>query len=401
LEYSEQQIVKGNAEAPSPETLIDRARALEPKLRTRAQAAESARRLPDETIRELREVGLFRLMQPARYGGFELDFECLVRTVCELGRACGSTAWVYSVGAFHSWNVALFPVQAQDEVWGTNPDALAASSYVPAGKADPVEGGMRLSGRWPFASGCDHFEWIILGVRITDGADVRFCLVPRCDFRIDDDWHVAGLAGTGSKSVVLDNVFVPEHRSLSFDDARDARTPGATAHGGGLYKVPFFAISSSCLIAPALGIARGALEDYIAEIRDRDVRSIVGTTSKMADHHAIQIRVSEASGLIDAATLLILRDCRDTLATVEAGAELSTEQRVRNKRDQALAMRFAKNAVQLIIDATGAKGIYDDRPIQRAWRDLQAASAHITLNWDIVMPAHGRVSLGLDPGIII
>lgn len=393
--------MSGRAAAPSLDTLLGRARALAPALRSRARDAEAARQIPDQTMRDLREAGLFRLMQPARYGGFELDFEALVHITGELGRACGSTAWVYSVGAFHSWNVALFPEPAQDEVWGTNPDAVAASSYVPAGSAEPVESGVRASGRWPFASGCDHFEWIILGVRLGGGTDIRFCLVPKTDFRIEDDWHVAGLAGTGSKSVVLEDVFVPEHRTMPFDDARQARTPGAALHGRSLYRLPFFSVSSNCLIAPALGIARGALDDYVDDIRDRDVRSVAGTSSKMADYTAIQMRIAEASGLIDAATLLILRDCRDTLATVEAGNEVTTEQRTRNKRDQALAMRFVKNAVQLIIDATGAKGLYDDRPIQRAWRDLQAVSAHITLNWDIVMPAHGRVMLGLEPGILI
>jgi alkylation response protein AidB-like acyl-CoA dehydrogenase len=390
---------------PDPETLVARARALVPAIRDRAVATEAARRIPDETIGALRDAGLFRLMQPARYGGLERDFTALVDVVGELGRGCGSTAWVYSVGAFHSWNVALFPEAAQDDVWGADSHALASSSYLPAGSAEPVDGGVRITGTWPFASGCDNFEWIILGVRLGGAAegppDLRLCLVPKADFAIDDNWHVAGLAGTGSKNVVVSDAFVPDHRMISFEDARAATTPGAAYHDRALYRLPFFAVASTCLVSPALGIAQGAIDHFVADMRGRDVRGITGVVSKAAQHYPIQARVSEASGLVDAARLLILRDCADTLATVEAGTPVSLEQRTRNKRDQALAMRFVKDAMRLVIDAAGAKGLFDDQPIQRAWRDVAAAGAHITLNWDIVMPAHGRAMLGLDPGLIV
>lgn len=391
---------------PDRETLVARARALTPALRKRAVATEAARRIPDHTIGELRDAGLFRLMQPARYGGLERDFTALVDVVGELGRGCGSTAWVYSVGAFHAWNVALFPEAAQDDVWGADPDALAASSYLPTGAAERVAGGLRITGTWPFASGCDNFTWIILGVRLEAAAadgppDLRLCLVPKADFAIDDNWRVVGLAGTGSKNVVIRDAFVPDHRTLSFEDARQATTPGAAVHDRALYRLPFFAVASNCLVSPALGIAQGAIDDFVADMRGREVRGITGVASKAASYYPIQARVSEAAGLVDAARLLILRDCRDTLATVEAGRAVSVEQRTRNKRDQALAMRFVKDAMRLVIDAAGAKGLFDDQPIQRAWRDVTAIGAHITLNWDIVMPAHGRTVLGLDPGIMV
>ncbi len=385
---------------PSIDELVDRAKALAPAIAARASDAERAACLHEETIRDLRDAGLFRILQPSRFGGFSMDFESLILIASEIGKACGSTAWVYSVGAFHAWNLGLFSDSAQEEVWGADPRALAASSYVPAGKAATASGGVRLTGRWPFASGCDHFEWIILGAKENEGDKVHFYLVPRSDFEILKDWRVAGLAATGSNSVVLKDVFVPTHRRISFDEAKEGRTPGAERYGD-LYRLPFFAVSSYCLVAPALGIALGALQNYVDEVRGRDVRSLTGVASRLAEYDSVQTRVAEASGLIDAATELIRRDCRDVVATLRAGRPISTEQRTRNKRDQALAIRFAKQAVQLIIDGTGAKGLDIEQPIQRAWRDLQAAGSHITLSWDILLPAHGRVLLGLDPGILI
>lgn len=385
---------------PSIDDLVARARALVPTIAARATEAEKACCLHDETVRDLRDAGLFRLLQPTDYDGFGKDIESLVRVTAEIGMACGSAGWVYSVGAFHAWNIGLFPRAAQEDVWGADPDALAASSYVPAGKAVPEAGGARLSGRWPFASGCDHFGWIILGAKEEGGETIHFYLVPKSDFEIVRDWQVAGLAATGSNSVVLTDVFVPDHRRISFQAAKEGRTPGAELYGD-LFRLPFFAVSSYCLVSPALGIAWGALRNYIDDVRGREVRSIAGAASGLAGYAAVQTRVAEASGKIDAAMELILRDCRDIVATLRDGRPITTEQRTRNKRDQALAIRFAKEAVQLLVDGTGAKGLNTDQPIQRAWRDLQAAGAHITLNWDILMPAHGRVLLGLDPGILI
>ena len=393
--------------ATTAETLIARARALAPVLRSRAAATEAARRIPPETFADLKQAGLFRIFQPARYGGLDLDIENLVHITYELGQGCGSAAWVYSVVTFHQMHIALFDKQAQDAVWGANRDALCASSYLPAGSATPVAGGFRLDGTWPFASGIDNCQWIIVGARTAGEADsgspdFHFCLVPKSDLAIDDNWRVMGLAGTGSKNVVLNGVFVPEHRTLRFSAAREAATPGGALHGHPLYRLPFFAIASYCLVGPGLAIAAGALADYVTEMKVREARgSLAGAASKIASHVQVQMRVSEATGLLDAARLLILRDCRDTMALVRAGAPVPIEQRLRNKRDQALAMRFCKDAVQLLIEASGARGNFSDHPIQRAYRDIHAVSCHITLNWDAVMPAYGRHMLGLDPGIVV
>ena len=285
-------------------------------------------------------------------------------------------------------------------MWAADPLAVAGSSYVPAGAATEDEGGVRLSGVWPYVSGCDHFDWAVLGARRGDGA-LSFCLTPRRDYAIEDDWDVTGLRGTGSKSITLDDVFVPAHRLLSFNDARAGQTPGAALHGRALYRTPFFACSSYCLVAPALGIVEGVLAEFINEVGPREVRSLAGGTSRLGAHYPVQMRVSEAAGLIDAAKLIIARDCAEMARMINSGTAMPVEQRLRNKRGQVLAVRFVRQAVDSLVGAIGTRGLAKSNRIQMAARDIQAIATHITLNNDIVMPAYGRHILGEEPGIPI
>lgn len=367
-----------------------------------AAATERARRVSDSSIAALRSAGLFRLLQPPRYGGYGHDLEHLVHIGAALGRACGSTAWVYTVFAGHALHVGMFGGEAQDDVWGNDPDALVASSYVPAGAAKRVAGGYRLTGTWPYSSGCDSAAWFLIGIALASESgppELRFTLVPRADVAFDDNWHTTGLAGTGSKNLILSDVFVPEHRTLGFREVRE-NPPGAAFHGHPLYRLPFFAVSSYCLLTPALGLAQGAIADFIAEAKSRPTRSFgAAQSARLGDHPAIQTRLAEAAGLVDAAMLLTLRDCRATMAAVRAGGLPAIEQRARNKRDQALAVRLVKQATQLIVEAAGTRAIFIDHPVMRAARDIQAIATHITLTWDVVGPVWGRVALGNDPGV--
>ena len=215
-----------------PEDLLDRARSLAPGIRDRAFAAEQARRVPEETIEELKAAGLFRALQPARYGGHEVDPQVFMEAAMIIGAACGSTGWVYSVVGVHNWQLGLMPKQAQDDVWGEDPDVLISSSYTPRGKVDIVDGGYRLSGRWSFSSGSDHCQWAILGGVATeeDGTVRRLCfLLPRTDYTIDDVWNVVGLRGSGSNDVVVEDAFVPElpHAPVHLGQ-RDVRTRRST-----------------------------------------------------------------------------------------------------------------------------------------------------------------------------
>src|SRR5690242_6484354 len=195
--------------------LLDRARSMAPALRERAFAAENARRVPEETMRELKQAGLFRALQPKAYGGFEIDPQVFLEIGMIIGSASPSTGWVYSVVGVHNWQLALMPKQAQDDVWGEDQDTLISSSYTPRGQIEIVDGGYRVNGRWSFSSGCDHSQWVILGGVATepDGTIRRLCfLLPRSDYRIDDVWHVIGLRATGSNDIVVEDAFVPEYR---------------------------------------------------------------------------------------------------------------------------------------------------------------------------------------------
>src|SRR2546428_669581 len=222
----------------TPETYLHRVRALLPPLRERAVPAERLRRLPDETFADFQEAGLFRCLQPKRYGGYELDPATLYRAVIEIGTVCGSTAWILGVIGIHNWHLALFAPQAQDDVWGKDTSIQVSTSLAPTGTVTRVDGGFRLQGRWSFSSGCDFCHWAALGGIVPPleaGAppDVRTFLVPRSDYTIDDTWYAVGLCGTGSKDVVVDDAFVPEYRTHSYRDAFYLTNPGAVPAPGG------------------------------------------------------------------------------------------------------------------------------------------------------------------------
>lgn len=374
-----------------------------PQLATDAVATEQRGQTKKSVIKALKRHGFFRVFQPKQYGGYELEFHEFVTLMINLGRGCGSTAWVCSVGSFHAFNVALFKQQAQDDVWKKDPQAAVGSSYVPAGLAKTVDCGFELSGTWPYVSGCDHFEWTVVGVNYQQNSqsNLYFCLVPRSDYTINNDWDVTGLRGTGSKSISMNKVFVPEHRILDFDSARSGVTPGANVNSRPLYKTPFFACSSYCLISPAIGIAKGALDQFIEGIGPREVKSLRGQKSNMAEHYPVQVRVSEASALIDAAELIITEDCKKMSEIINKKQKMSTEEKLKNKRNQVLAVQFLKQAIDLLIGATGTKGLLKNNTIQLAARNIHAIGTHITLNYDIVMPTYGRHVLGLDAGVPI
>lgn len=384
--------------------LVRRARALAPTLRERQVECERNRQVPFESITDMLDAELYKTIQPRAFGGYEHGLDDFVRIAIEIGAGCGSTAWVYSTAAQHQWQIGMFPIQAQNDVWRDAPRALAASSYNPGGTAIEGDGGYRLSGNWGFCSGVDNADWMILGARIAPAADAEptgqgYVLVPRSDYTIDDTWHVLGLSGTGSKNVILDDVFIPAHRMLTLEEALSGRPPGAEINPGDLFKIPFFAAISICLCAPILGMAQGALEDYVEGTRQRLTRgAALATPQGMGDYPTIQVRVAEAAAAIDAAKQLVLRDCADIMDTMAKGAELTEAQRARNKGNLGYAAKTAKHAVDLLFESAGGQGLYSQNRLQRTWRDLHAGAKHISLNWDAVGTLYGRVMLGRPSG---
>jgi resorcinol 4-hydroxylase (FADH2) len=392
------------APAVNRRQLLDAVHEALPAIGARAAAAEAARTVPRENVDYLRKTGLFRTVQPAYFGGLELDFDALAEAIQDIAGACASTAWVCGLQAAHQWLVASFCIEAQHDVWDGNPDALVCGSYAPAARAVAVPGGYRLTGRWSFASGCDVSDWAVCAAFIPSEqpdapAKPAFLLVPATDYQIDDDWYVIGLAGTGSKSLLLADVFVPDHRLLYFESTTSGDTPGRRHYSHNpTFGVPMLTNIASCLASVSVGAAAGALRHFIGVTAQRITRgAVAGGQSRMAEFPTIQIRVAEAAAAVDAAREILLRDLRRRAATARAGAQVSVEERIESRRGQAYAVKLAVQASEALNAATGGLGLSTANPVQRAWRDTNAVGRHISFNWDAVGSMYGQLALGLEP----
>jgi resorcinol 4-hydroxylase (FADH2) len=388
----------------TPDQLASEIRRLSADFKERAVLVERNCTVPDENVTALRNIGFFKLVQPRAFGGYEYDFDLLVDLSIEIAKACASTSWVCGLLAAHQWLVASFPAEAQHDVWDDNPDALVCGSYAPATKAAAAPGGYRLSGRWDFASGCDNANWAVCAAVLppqTEGGPLApaFLLVPAKDYAIDDTWNVIGLAGTGSKTLVLDNVFVPGHRVLTFQETTSGKTPGAQvyAHNPG-FSIPMLCNIPSCLASVAVGAASGALDDYLAATRRRITRgAVAGASNRMAEFATVQLRVADAAASADAAREILLRDLRVRSHAVREGREITVEDRITSRRGQAYAVSLAIRATEALNASTGGLGLDLSNPVQRAWRDANAVGRHISMNWDAVGTMYGQLALGLEP----
>ncbi len=391
------------AERPSPAELKERMRALVPGFRERAGRAERDRRVPAENIAALREAGLYRIVKPRVFGGYEYDFDTVVDLVMEAARGCASTAWVYGLYAAHQWLLASFDARAQHDLWDADEDPTICGSYAPAGKAVAAEGGFRITGRWQFASGCDGASWAVCATVLPSRSEgvapgPGFLLVPASDYAIDDTWDVVGLCGTGSKTLMMEDVFVPSHRVLLFRETTSGNTPGSKVHANPGFGIPMLCNIPSCLAATAVGAATGALDSYLEVTSQRVTRgAVAGGANRMADFPTIQLRVADAAASVDAAREILLRDLRARAATVRAGEAVSVEDRITSRRGQAFAVSLGIRAAEALNASTGGYGLDVANPVQRAWRDANAVGRHISLNWDAVGTMYGQMTLGLEP----
>jgi len=368
-----------------------------PGFRERAVATEQARRVPAESIAELTAAGFFRMLQPKPFGGAEGDPVEFYEVVKSIAGACGSTGWVSSVVGVHPWQLALFPQQAQQDVWGPDQDTLASSSYAPMGKLTPTEGGYQLTGRWSFSSGCDHCSWVLLGALVIgpEGKPVDFAtaLIPRSDYAIDDVWNVVGLCGTGSNDIVIEDKFVPSHRALSFNDVSALKCPGHEVNTSPLYKLPFGTIFSNTITAPIIGMAQGAYDAHVETMRER-VRVSYGG-QKVAQDPFAHVRVARAASDIDAAWLQMERNVREELRFTEAGEEIPMELRLRARRDQVRGTERAIEAVDLLFKNSGGRSLKTGNPIERGWRDAHAGSVHAANDTERWLAMYGKGAFGL------
>ncbi|HXQ50266.1 MAG TPA: hypothetical protein VN802_04165 [Stellaceae bacterium] len=385
--------------APSYDEMVARARALVPTLVARAREAETLRRLPDATIADLRDSGLFTAFRPARHGGAEVPFRAVIELGAILASGCASTSWVYNNLVSHNWLLGYWPQRAQDEIWDDDPDTLIGSGLVMAeGEVKREPGGWRIAGRWPFSSGIDPVTWVMLGGRVAraDGGapEPHLFLVPRADYRVIDTWHAMGLAGTGSKDVAVAEAFVPAHRGIAVAIGAGGPHPGSAINPGPLYRLPWYPVFSFVNAGTPLGIAMGAVRDFGAAIR---ARAATYSGRALADLATQQLRLAEAATLVDAAETVLLKDCDEAMALAEAGKVPALLDRARWRRDGAYASQLAARAVDIVFAGAGGSAIHEAHPLQRAFRDIHAANGHIGVSWDLNGAIYGRVALGLAP----
>ena len=367
-----------------------------PVLRERAQETEDLRRIPDESIKSLQEAGFFKLLQPKRYGGYEADPVTFYTAVKLIASACGSTGWVASILGVHPWHLGLFDVRAQDDVWGEDLDTRISSSYAPMGKAKVVDGGYRLSGRWSFSSGCDHATWVMLGgPAFKDDQPVDFCtyLLPIEDYKIIDVWDTVGLRGTGSNDILVEDVFVPKHRALSFMATSKCQTPGQEVNPGPLYRLPYGSVHPSTITAPIIGMAQGAYEAHVEHQRKRVRAAYAGEQSK--EDPFAKVRIAEASSEIDAAWLQLTRNIDELYQAACRGEKLPFSTRLRVRRDQVRGTERAIAAVDRLFENSGGRALKTGTPIQRFWRDAHAGRVHAANDPERAYTMFGTGEFGL------
>ena len=345
----------------------------------------------------MKAAGLHRMSQPKRFGGAERPFDETVEIVATLARGCASSAWVCGLWNDHAIILSKFDPRAADDVWGPNRDAVVSAGYIPSGTVERVDGGYRIAGTWGFASGCDYADWIMVGSMLPQAGGGHpmpsLCLLPRSECRIDDNWHFLGLAGTGSKNIVIESAVIPAYRTLPLPLNNIGISPERTDNGS-LPRIPHAAVVPFHFVATAIGIAESLLAITVEALTKKS--SVVG--AQLAELQSIQLHIAESAAEIDCARGLVMRDLTEAMAAMQAGRELSVQEKARNRRDQGYASLICRRAADRLFAMAGARGMFQESAVQRKFRDMCAVSSHIITSWDIAGTTYGRVTLGLEPG---
>ena len=360
--------------------LVTRARAMIPALKARARQCVAERNVPEETVAELKEAGFFRILQPRRYGGYEMHPNVFFNVQKIIAEGCMSTGWMYGVVGCHPFELALFDDQAQREVWGDDPDMLASSSYQPVGKVERVEGGFRLSGHWGFSTGSLHCGWVLLGAMVPpaeEGAppDMRTFLLPREDYAIyDDSWHVFGLQGTGSHDIIVDRAFVPEYRTHRALDGFLCRNPGQQVNEAPMFALPWAQVFTRSVSTAAFGGARAAINAAMKIMEDR-ISTNTGKASK--EDPALHAAIAAAHAQSLEMELTLQASFEDLLAMAERGEEIPLAKRALYTYQSSTVVRRLARLVDDMVQLLGGRAIYTSSEIIQPWLDLNAARAHV------------------------
>ena len=374
---------------PSPEVLIQRARDLISRLQERQAECEETRRIPQATLDDLFDAGLFDILKPKKYGGYEMSWDVFNEAVLAIAEGCGSTGWVYGVVGGHPLMVTIHTEQLQDEVYADNPRALVASSRMITGTMRRVEGGYIGSGIQTFCSGCQHSGWVFSGGnKIEDSDKTLTIIMPIEDVEILDTWHALGMAGTGSHDLELHDIFIPDHRCF---------IGGTKPPGKGIYSSPYInvghmALGGYTLAAVVVGTATCGLNNFIESMKTRASRF----GAKIAEFQSLQLRIAEAAAEIHTATTVLRADMKEVSEVIRRDVKIPPDMLVRHRRDTAFCSVLAQRAIDRILYAGGANALFLSNDLQRSWRDVHAGGAQFNINWDMEGTKYGRAVLGLD-----
>ncbi len=365
-------------ESARAQELLEAARALAPALRERAAQCKAEGRVPVETIADFHEAGFFKIFQSEQWGGYAMDPQVFYAVCLELAQHCMSSAWVLGVVAVHNWQLAVFDDQAAQDVWAQDPSVLLSSSYAPVGKVKVVEGGFRLSGRWSFSSGSAHSKWAFLGAVVPtpeapfDMANYRTFLVPISDYQIVDNWDVVGLQGTGSNDIVVEDVFVPEHRTHKSMDGFLCDNPGNVVNTAPLYRMPFMQVFVRAVCTATLGALDGSLSAFIEVAKTRRVGP-----NKMSDDPAARQLAAEVKASIEEMKLTLYRNFDAMMDYTRAGQAIPIDERVRYRYDSAVVADRCAELSARMLKASGSGGIRHGSPLLARHLDIIASQAHI------------------------
>ncbi|MEU4173695.1 acyl-CoA dehydrogenase family protein [Streptomyces sp. NPDC026589] len=381
--------------------LLRTARELVPLLARNAEQGERDRRLTDESVKSLTAGGMFRLAVPKRYGGHEVSLRTLVDVSATLAEGDGSASWVVGVGSSLAWVTSLFPEQAQDEVFGADPDTRISGVLTPSATAERVDGGYRVSGRWHYASGSWHAGWSVIGFPVPDSTgqivDQGIALIPAADYTVEDTWFVAGMRATGSNCLVAQDIFVPDHRVVSVPKAMAGDYP--VQRSGGPHPRSAFVqfLTAAPLVAPQLGLGRAALE----LVRSKSAEKAITFTyfEKQRDSTAFQLRVADAAQKIDTAHLHVHRATADIDGAARRGEALDPLQRIQARADLSGAIGHITEAIDILLTAYGAAGFAETNPLQRIWRDSAVSARHAILQPSMIKEMYGKALLGVEEQI--
>ncbi|AYF87842.1 flavin-dependent monooxygenase [Pseudomonas sp. DY-1] len=381
-----------------PNPLLDDLRAILPAIAANAARAEQLRKVPDENIAILKGIGLHRALQPKKYGGMEISLPEFADCVVALAGACASTAWAFSLLCTHSHQLAMFSARLQEEVWGEDSDATASSSIAPFGKVEEVEGGVLFSGEMGWSSGSDHAEWAIVGCRrkSTEGELVYcFAVLPRSDYEIRDDWYAAGMKGSGTKTLIIRDAFVPNYRIQAAKDMMEGRSDGFGLYPDSkIFYAPYRPYFASGFAAISLGIAERMLEAYKEKTKNR-VRAYTGVSVGTAT--PALMRLAESTHQVAAARALLEKTWQEHAEHGERHQYPSRETLAFWRTNQAYAVKMCIQAVDRLFEAAGGTSWFENNEMQRLFRDSHMTGAHAYTDYDVCAQILGRELMGLEP----